>query len=209
MESATGFPLVRDTRPASSGRNAVNPVRRLWEDRARARELQDPYAELCALATVDSFNRPQVRTLVLRDLDDRLAVFVNSTSPKWPSMDRVAAVVYLASLGIQYRLDCTTEPVSAETVRASWQLRREIPKRLDWLYERRAQSSQLECRRQLLAELESAPVPDPPVAPDSARGLYLVPHSIERLDVNHGSGVHDRRSWSLTGATWRESVLVP
>ena len=187
----------------------ADPVRRLREERARARNLEDPYAELCALATVDSHNRPQVRTLVLRDLDDRLAVFVNASSPKWPSMHRVAALVYLASLGVQYRLDCATEPVPAELVRASWQLRGVIPKRLDWLYEQRDQSSPLESRRQLLAELEAAPVSDPLAAPDTARGLYLVPHRIERLDVHHESGVHDRRRWRLAGDTWRERVLVP
>ena len=187
----------------------VNPLRRLREDRARARELNDPYAELCALATVDSQRNPQVRTLVLRDLDERLAVFINDSSPKWPSMDRVAAVLFLASLDIQYRLECRTEPVPAQTVKASWQLRPEIPKRLDWLYEERRQSSRLESREQLLAELAAAPVPDPLVAPDSARGLYLVPHRIERLDVSHDSGVHDRRLWSLTEGAWLERVLVP
>ncbi|MCY4564581.1 MAG: hypothetical protein OXE40_08900 [Gammaproteobacteria bacterium] len=187
----------------------MNPLHRLREDRARARELNDPYAELCVLATVDSHRNPQARTLVLRDLDERLAVFVNATSPKWPSMDSVAAVVFLASLDIQYRLQCRTEPVAAETVQASWQLRPEIPKRLDWLYEKRPQSSVLRRREQLLAELTAAPVPDPLVAPDSARGLYLVPEAVERLDVKHDSGIHDRRRWTLAEGEWREQVLVP
>ena len=187
----------------------MNPLRRLREDRARARELNDPYAELCALATVDAHRNPQVRTLVLRDLGERLAVFVNATSPKWPSMDRVAAVLFLASLDIQYRLQCRTEPVAAETVQASWQLRPEIPKRLDWLYEERPQSSVLASREQLLAELAAVPLPRPLVAPDSACGLYLVPEEVERLDVNHDSGVHDRRRWTRTEGEWREQVLVP
>lgn len=187
----------------------MDPLRLLQEDRVRARELNDPYAELCALATVDSSRNPQVRTLVLRDLDERLAVFINATSPKWPSMDYVAAVIFLAALDIQYRLECRTEPVPSKTVKTSWQLRREMPKRLDWLYEERPQSSPLERRAQLLTELAAAPVPNPLVAPDSARGLFLVPHRIERLDVNHDSGVHDRRLWSLTEGTWREQTLVP
>lgn len=187
----------------------VNPLCRLRQDRARARERNDPYAELCALATVDSNRHPQVRTLVLRDLDARLAVFVNASSPKWPSMERVAAVVFLASLAIQYRLDGGTEPVPAATVKASWQLRPDAPKRLDWLYEERPQSSTVESREQLLADLAAVRYPDPPVAPDSARGLYLVPREIERLDLNQDSGIHDRRRWTLAEGEWRERVLVP
>ncbi len=70
----------------------MSPLQRLREDRARARALQDPYADLCALATVDVRSHPQVRTLVLRDLDNGLAVFVNATSPKWRTMNRVAAM---------------------------------------------------------------------------------------------------------------------
>ncbi len=187
----------------------MNPLHRLQEDRARARELGDPYAELCALATVDAHRHPEVRTLVLRSIEEKLAVFVNATSPKWPSMDRVAALVYLASLGIQYRLTCRTEPVSDKTVKASWQLRPETPKRLDWLYEVLPQSSPVESRKQLLEKLATARVPDPLVAPDSARGLYLLPHRIERLDLNDNSDVHDRRLWNLADGAWREHVLVP
>jgi len=193
----------------SGSNESGNPLDRLREDRARARAQNDPYAELCALATVDSRNHPQVRTLVLRDINGRFAVFVNSSSPKWPAMDRVSAVVFLASLNIQYRLDCGTEPVPAATLKASWRLRPEVPKRLDWLYETRPQSSRLECREQLLKELAAMRLPHPLEAPDSARGLYLVPHRVERLDLNEDNGVHDRRCWRHQGGKWRESVLVP
>lgn len=187
----------------------MNPLQRLHEDRARARALQDPYANLCALATVGSRNRPEARTLVLRDLDNRLAVFVNATSPKWPTMGRVAAVVFLASLGVQYRLNCATEPVPEELVREHWQFRPEPPKRLDWFYEQRAQSSEVASREQLLEELAVAQVPDPLIAPDSARGLYLIPDELERLYLHSEEGVHDRRRWRLVDETWRERVLVP
>ena len=183
------------------------PLSRLRDDRARAGELGDAHANLCVLATVDSLNQPQLRTLVLRDLDDRLAVFVNATSPKWPSMRRVAVLVYLESLGVQYRLDCDSEPVSASTVRTHWRLRPDIPKKMDWLYERHPQSSQFDSREQLLAAL--AALPEPTDAPDSARGLYLAPQRIERLNVNHASGVHDRRQWQLENGTWRERTLAP
>ena len=187
----------------------LEPLGWLSKDRARARELRDPHADLCALATVDSRHRPQLRTLVLRNLDDRLAVFVNATSPKWSSMGHVAVMVYLASLGVQYRLECDTEPVPAETVKRHWRLRPDIPKRMDWLYERHPQSSALNSRDELLEGLEAAPPHSPLNAPDSARGLYLIPHQVERLNVKHASGVHDRRRWQAVDGTWHPSVLVP
>ena len=192
----------------------MNPLQCLQEDRVRARELQDPCADLCALATVDPGGGPQVRTLVLRDLQDRnrkdrLALFVNATSPKWPAMQRIAILVYLASLGIQYRLACTTEPVPAEMVRERWQLRPEMSKRLDWFYEQRAQSTPVESRERLLTELAARKVPDPLVAPDSARGVYLLPWELERLDLNRSGGVHDRRHWRLIDGRWQERVLLP
>lgn len=187
----------------------MNPLQWLDEDRARARQHQDPYADLCALATVDARGNPGVRTLVLRNLDGRLAVFLNATSPKWPHMQRLAAVIFLASVNIQYRLACTTQPVPAERVHGLWQQRAEAPKKLDWLYGQRAQSSALMSREQLLEELAALDVPRPLVAPESARGLYLLPEEVERLDLNTDNGVHDRRHWRLLDGAWRARVLVP
>ena len=49
-----------------------DPLTLLADDRARARERDDPCASLCTLASVDAAGHPQARTLVLRDVDDRL-----------------------------------------------------------------------------------------------------------------------------------------
>ena len=187
----------------------MNPIQWLGEDRQRARTQQDPYADLCALATVDARGNAQVRTLVLRDLDGRLAVFVNASSPKWPHMQRVAAVIFLASVNVQYRLACVTQPVPAGLVHELWQHRPEAPKQLDWFYRQRPQSAELMSRQQLLDELAALQAPEPLVAPESARGLYLQPEAVERLDLNTDNGVHDRRHWRLVDGAWRARVLVP
>ena len=189
--------------PGTSKRRALNPVAQFHRDRARARAERDPCAELCALATVNAEGAPDVRTLVLRDIKDpatpeaapRLAVFINDSSPKWAAMGRVSALAYFPTLKVQYRLSCATEPVPATLVHNRWQDRPEVPKRMDWYYAMRPQSSAIRSRAQLIRELDGLAVPEPLVAPPSARGLVLVPFEIERLDLNQADGIHDRRRW--------------
>ena len=181
----------------------MNPIARFHEDRARARAGRDPCAELCALATVNADGAPEIRTLVLRDLEDsanptegtRLAVFINDSSPKWSAMARVSALAYFPTLKIQYRLSCATAPVSEALVHSRWQDRPEAPKKMDWYYAQRPQSSTVASRTQLLRDLGALALPEPLAAPPSARGLFLVPFEIERLDLNQPDGIHDRRRW--------------
>jgi len=185
-------------------------LERLAADRAQARERGDPCASLCTLANVDADGMPQARTVVLRDVEDRLAVFVNATSPKFEHLAHVSVVVWLPSLNLQYRLTCATEPVEQALVAESWQLRPEPPKRMDWLYTRmQAQGSAVPSREALLDMLAACPLPEPLVAPDTARGFYLAPTRIDRLDLAQTNGVHDRRRYTLGNPTWREEVLVP
>jgi len=190
----------------------TNPVERLGADRALARERQDPCANLCTLANVDEDGLPQVRTLVLRELDQRLAVFVNESSPKWPSLEKgpIAIVVWLPTINVQYRLSCLTEPVPESMVAESWLERPPPPKRMDWLYTRiQAQSTEIESREKLLAEIEALDVPDPLVAPSTAKGLYLAPILVDRLDLGQANGIHDRRRYLLGNPGWYEKVLIP
>ncbi len=195
----------------------MNPIERFHEDRERARAAGDPCAELCALATVNADGAPQVRTLVLRDLADpanpsegaRLAVFINDSSPKWSAMAQVSALAYFPTLKVQYRLTCATAPVPEALVHERWQDRPEAPKRMDWYYAQRPQSTPVPSRGQLIQELRDLDLPEPLVAPPSARGLFLAPFTMERLDLNLGDGIHDRRRWQRSGSGWTETVLVP
>ena len=193
--------------------SAPNPLIQLINDRNAARDQGDPCANLCTAATVDKRGCPQARTLVLREIEDRLAVFGNNTSPKWPQMSgeaAVAIVVWLPSLQLQYRLACQTEPIPAQIVHESWALRGEPPQRIDWYYTRRQpQGSPVTDRDTLLRQLQTVDLPEPLVAPETASGLYLVPQSIDRLDLNQTDGVHDRRCFELVAEAWVESILVP
>ena len=134
---------------------------------------------------------------------------MNSTSPKFREFRQsstVVIVVYLPSLAVQYRLHCSLEQLPEGLVRASWQLRPPIPKRMDWLYEDRPQSSVIDSREELVDQLHG---PEPSSAPESAIGFRLVAESVERLDLDTEDGVHDRRRYTFDGQCWSEEVLVP
>jgi len=191
-----------------------DPVALLREDRARAVERADPMATLCVVATVDA-GEPEARTMVLRDLEPALSgppsfgLFVNGTSPKFREFHQsstVVVVVYLPSLAVQYRLRCSLEQLPEGLVRVSWQLRPPIPKRMDWLYEDRPQSSVIDSREALVDLLHGG---EPTSAPKSAIGFKLVAESVERLDLNTEDGIHDRRRYAFDGQSWHEEVLVP
>ena len=191
----------------------MDPLVQLANDRASARSNSDPCANLCTAATVDANNHPQARTLVLRDVGARMALFLNETSPKWQQISAsgvVSVVVWLPSLELQYRLQCHVEPVPKALVDESWLLRPEVPKQLDWYYTtQQAQSSTVASREELLADLATMVDPVHRQAPTTASGWYLRPFHVDRLDLNHPSGVHERRAFSLQGNRWQEAVLVP
>ena len=190
-----------------------NPLALLDADRTRARSLNDPCANLCTLATVDAAGHPQARTLVLRDLDGRLAVFLNESSPKWEEVERsgsTAVVVWLPTVNVQYRLQCDTLPVAKPLVHESWRLRPDAPKRLDWFYTRvQRQSSPIADRETLVSAVLSLKLRNPLTAPRTAAGLFLEPFMVERLDLSMPDGIHDRRHFQRRADGWHETVLVP
>ena len=186
-----------------------DPIALLHADRAAARAKDDPNASLCALATVDRRGEAQARTLVLRDIESRLAIFLNRHSPKHAEIAQsssVAVLVHLPSMAVQYRLRCALAAIPQALVHASWQLRPPMPKRLDWLYAQLPQGSEVESREHLAALLDT---PLPERAPDTAVGFFLAPNAVERLHLQQPSGIHDRRRYERDGDAWREAVLLP
>jgi len=190
-----------------------DPLALLKRDRDLARRAGDPWANLCVLATY-SGQRPEARTLVLRDLDDRLAIFVNRTSPKSAHVERhpqVAVLLYLASASVQYRLNGVLEPVATHVVHANWRARPRIPKVLDWLYRDHApQSAPIESRDALEALHADVArrIGDDPAAPEEAIGFYIAPTTIERLELA-ADRLHDRRHFTRIATGWRVDTLVP
>ena len=187
----------------------VDPIALLRADRLEAAERQDANANLCACATVAA-GEPQVRTLVLREIEGRFGLFVNRDSPKhaeFGASQTVQVLVHLPSVAVQYRLTCGLEVMPSAIVHASWRQRPPVPRKLDWLYAQQPQSSPISSREWLLAAVAGAA--DAPDAPTSAAGYYLLPRGVERLRLNMGDEPHDRRRYTLAEDGWRSEVLMP
>jgi pyridoxine/pyridoxamine 5'-phosphate oxidase len=102
---------------------------------------------------------------------------------------------------------CKTLP--NEHISESWQLRPDTPKRMDWLYQQHAQGSEVSSRETLLQMLQDLSAPEPLTAPVGAKGLLLVPETVERLDLTQANGVHDRVRYRLQASGWEQHTLIP
>ena len=185
-----------------------SPLNLIAADRREARESGDPWAALCCLGTVDAQGDAQMRTLVLRDVDDQLALFFSGTSPKWRELnarDRLTLMLYLPSVQVQYRLRANFSELPDALIRSSWLLRPEVPKKLDWLYQEFPQSSAIE--RVLLEERLAEHHPTPTAAPATAKGIFIEPFEIERLQLS--TGVHQRERYTLIDDTWQRQHITP
>jgi pyridoxamine 5'-phosphate oxidase len=191
-----------------------DPLAQLADDRTRARDTNDPWANLCVVATIDAEHNPQARVVVLRDLERRFAIFINATSPKHHELSlsrRHAVLVYLASLGVQYRLTVLLEPVAPAIVHASWAERPRIPKVMDWLYEHfRPQTSEVASRDEFMdrfADLDRQLSTDVS-APSTAVGYFLIVEQAERLELA-GDRPHTRVRYRRNGTVWQATHLLP
>ncbi|SUZ57363.1 uncharacterized protein METZ01_LOCUS10217, partial [marine metagenome] len=188
----------------------TDPFRLLKADREKARSNGDPWADLCVVATISPDGQPRSRVLVLRSLDDQLALFFNDSSPKsaeFSQTESLSVLLYLHVPKVQYRLTAAFTEVDPNVVAQNWKLRPPVPRKLDWLYETRPQSSSVPSRETLLDALDR--IPESTTAPATARGYILVPTEIERLDLDQPNGVHDRRCYTRSGDEWSEAVLIP
>ena len=213
----------------------MDPLGWLHKDRHQARQRQDPWADLCVVATVTGEGEPSARVLVVRELDlgtetasmssapwsdqrhpetanPALGIFVNASSPKVEEFSRsstVAVLIYLPSVIVQYRLRCTLNAIDPVVVHEAWQMRPEVAKRMDWLYETHPQSTEITSRRTLLDAVSSESGAQPLLAPESAVGYLFQPFEVERLDLSRTDAPHDRRRYSARKGNWVEAVLVP
>lgn len=188
-----------------------NPVQLFKLDQQAARNQKDPYASLCVISTVNKDMQPQSRTLVLREVEGSLAIFLNKSSPKWNEIKNgIALQTYWASTQVQYRMSVSTRPVNKKIINESWQLRPDIPKKMDWIYQNGfPQSTEVDSLGQIRNETKKISSVEQLTATKNATGLILIPHKIERLSLDTLDGIHDRKLYIETEEGWSESQIMP
>ena len=191
----------------------MNPLDIFFLDQARARELRDPTAPLCVFITKESDDYPTGRTLVLRNIEGQLGVFINKSSPKWNQKEAgISLQTYWPSVEIQYRIKASCVVLDPKLIKQSWKQRPETPKKLDWFYQRaKPQSANLEPEEAInfAKKLKELILPDQFEAPDLAAGLLLEPFEFEKLELRSGDLPHNREKFVLMQGYWRHYSLVP
>ena len=191
--------------------NVVDPLVLLASDRSVARDRQDPLVDRCVLGTLTREGRAALRTLVLRDIDERLAIFYSRSSAKHLELMnhdcQASLLVWLPSIEVQYRLEAQFEEMPKVEIDDRWQLKPNAAKRLDAIYERSPQSTLIEDVERF-ETLFAATVP-PVRAPHNATGCYIKPMRVERLALRKDPHMHDRRAYTRNGEFWTMRRLVP
>ena len=198
--------------PLSEAHSDPDPMRQfsVWFEHVRDIEA-DPTA--MALATATPGGRPSVRTVLLKEMDDRGFVFyTNYQSRKAREMEatgRASLLFYWGSLERQVRIDGAVERVSPAESDAYFETR--PPDSRLSVYASR-QSETIESRGALEEAFErvkrtygDGPVP----RPDWWGGYRVVPDEFEFWQ-GRASRLHDRLRYAkASDGTWRRERLAP
>lgn len=188
-----------------------DPLTLLSHDRSEARRVNDPLVDRCVLGTVDREGQAALRTLVLREIEGRLALFYNRTSSKHVELmnggQRGSLLVFLPSIGVQYRIESRFEAIPRLVLEEHWQLKPDAAKRMDSIYERHPQSTVIDDFASF-ETLFAATVP-PRKSPRNGYGVFVVPAVVERLELRPDPHMHDRKIYRREANDWRVQQLVP
>jgi len=198
------------------GEPAPDPIAQIVADRERARAAEDPFTDLCVLATADGAEPPGLRPLVLRDVGPQgVGLLVSATSPKWAPLEagRYECLLVWLTVRRQYRIRGGLRPMPEALVDEYWRQKVLESRLLDLYYaEVQPQSTPVASRARFLEGIEALrrrhPTPECVPCPAVLRGVYLVP---ERIEAWRGSPdrLHDRHRYRRDGAGWVEEILVP
>lgn len=195
----------------------MNIIEEIQSDREQARRLGDTNADICFLALADQAGNASVRTLVLRDIEDRsFRLFINKTSPKYRLLTHGATfemLLWYTTMQKQYRLSGEFRELEREVIETNWH-RRPIPsKYLDYYYENHSpQSSVVSSRTELKSSIDALKQkhdPDDMTTPSNAVGVELVATRIESLNLAMEDRLHDRQIHTFENDNWQSQILVP
>jgi pyridoxamine 5'-phosphate oxidase len=189
-----------------------DPIRqfRLWLDEAITADLMD--ATAMALATVTNAGDPEVRTVLLKDVDELgFVFFTHYNSPKGRDLQahpRASLLFFWSALERQVRISGDVERVDATISDAYFQTRPRESQIAVWAA---AQSSEIDDRATLVTRYEliqskyaGTDVP----RPADWGGYRLRP---ERIEFWQGrpSRLHDRLQYTRRDGGWRMVRLAP
>lgn len=201
---------MADQRDIFAGDDPVEIARR-WLGEAEAVEPND--ANAMALATVDSDGLPNVRMVLLKEVEqDGFVFYTNTGSAKAAELEqagKAAFVIHWKSLRRQVRVRGTITKVDDAQADAYFNSR-SLQSRLGaWASQ---QSRALPSRAILEAEVEriSSEFGDNPPRPPFWSGYRITPHEIE-LWADGAHRLHDRFRWTRTPGKrrWSAERLYP
>ena len=188
-----------------------DPLVLLSHDRSEARRTNDPLVDRCVLGTVDRNGRSALRTLVLREIDEQLALFYSRSSAKHVELTnnglRGSILVFLPSIGVQYRIESRFKDIPRSVIEEHWQLKPDAAKRMDSIYARHPQSTVID-DVEAFKTLFAATVP-PRKSPANGCGVFLLPQLVERLELRADPHMHDRKLFTRRDEGWQVQHLVP
>jgi pyridoxamine 5'-phosphate oxidase len=186
-------------------------IARAWLAEAEPKEPNDPNA--IALATVDSAGLPNVRMVLLKDIEpDAFVFYTNYTSRKGQEIEasgKAAFVLHWKSLRRQIRVRGVTEREEGPQA-DEYYASRSLKSRLGaWAS---AQSQPLSSRGALMAEVAkiTATQGTNPARPAFWGGIRIRPVEIE-FWADGAFRLHDRFRWSRSGIAeeWKIARLNP
>jgi pyridoxamine 5'-phosphate oxidase len=198
--------------PLSEARSDPDPMRQFstWFEQVRGIEA-DPTA--MALATATPGGRPSVRTVLLKEMDDRGFVFyTNYQSRKAREMEatgRASLLFYWGSLERQVRIDGAVERVSPAESDAYF-VTRPVDSRLSVYASRQSETIGSRDALEEAFERVKRTYGDSPVPrPDWWGGYRVVPDEFEFWQ-GRVSRLHDRLRYArLDDGAWRRERLAP
>ncbi|WOI52633.1 pyridoxamine 5'-phosphate oxidase [Parvularcula sp. LCG005] len=180
-----------------------------WLTLAKKHEPND--ANAMSLATVDSVGMPDVRIVLLKDLDDGFIFYTNATSAKGEELaaNPLAALCFhWKTIRRQVRVRGLTEAVSNTENDAYFASRSRGSQIGAWASQQSKPMSDDTILKTRVEDYESIYDGRDVPRPEFWRGYRLIPSSIE-FWVNRPYRLHDRLLFQNDGDGWTQTILYP